>query len=282
FYRVDTALVVPELSTGGYRLRLHGLVQRPVTWTYQDLLRMPLVEQTLTLVCVSDPVGGPYVGNARWLGVPLGPLLRAAGVDPRADQLFMTASDGMTIGADLRAAMDGRPALLAVGMNGEPLPFEHGFPVRAVIPGFYGYASACKWLVDLEVTTYRAREAYWVPRGYAARGPIKLESRIDTPASFAQLKRGPVTVAGSAWLPGVGIRAVQVSVDRGPWQDAALASADSVDTWRQWRWTWHAPAGTHSLYARAVDARGRVQTSASTGVLPNGATGRQSVVVTVT
>ena len=281
FYRVDTALVVPKLRTEGYTLRLHGLVDRPVTWTYQELLRMPLAEQTMTLVCVSDPVGGPYLGNARWLGVPLGPLLRDSGVHPAANQLFMTSADGMTIGADLRAAMDGRPALLAVGMNGEPLPFEHGFPLRAVIPGFYGYASACKWLVDLEVTTYGAKQAYWVQRGYAQRAPIKLESRIDTPASFAQLRRGPVIVAGSAWLPGVGIRDVQVAVDGGPWQDAALAAVDSVDTWRQWRWRWSATPGSHSIAVRAVDARGRIQTAGRAGVFPDGASGHQSVVVTV-
>ncbi len=281
FYRVDTALVVPKLPTEGYRLRLHGMVRSPRSWSYDELLRMPLAEHTVTLVCVSDPVGGPYVGNARWLGVPLAPLLREAGVHPDADQLLMTAQDGMTIGADLRATMDGRPALLAVGMNGQPLPFEHGFPVRAVIPGFYGYASACKWLVDLEVTTYEAKKAYWVERGYSERAPIKLESRIDTPVSFAQLPRGPVTVAGEAWLPGIGIAAVQVSVDNGAWHDAHLAAADSVDTWRQWRWTWHAAPGSHTLRVRAVDARGRVQTAAGAGVIPNGASGRQSVVVTV-
>ncbi len=163
FYRVDTALVVPQLSTEGYTLDLHGMVDRPATFSFDDLLGMELVERPITMVCVSNPVGGPYLGNARWLGVPLAGLLEKAGLHSGADQLFMTSSDGMTIGADLEAVMDGRPALLAIGMNGEPLPFEHGFPVRAVVPGVYGYASACKWLVDLEVTTFAAKKAYWLP-----------------------------------------------------------------------------------------------------------------------
>lgn len=281
FYRVDTALVVPQLTTESYALRLHGMVDRPATFSYAELLAMPLVERTMTMVCVSDPVGGPYVGNARWLGVLLKGLLEQAGIQPGADQLFMTASDGMTIGAQLSTAMDGRPAMLALGMNGEPLPFDHGFPVRAVIPGFYGYVSACKWLVDLEVTTFAAKQAYWVQRGYAATAPVKLESRIDTPASFASLRAGTVTVAGSAWQPTVGISRVQVKVDSGPWHDATLAQVDSVDTWRLWRWDWAATPGNHTLQVRAFDSSGRVQTAAEAAIVPNGTTGRQSVAVTV-
>lgn len=281
FYRVDTALVVPQLSTEDYRLRVHGMVEHPFEIGFDELLAMPTVERTVTLVCVSDPVGGPYLGNARWIGVPIRHLLERAGVRQGADQLFMTSSDGMTIGADLRAATADDAAMLAVGMNGRPLPFEHGFPVRAVIPGSYGYASACKWLVDMEVTTYEARTAYWVQRGYDRRGAIHLESKIDTPASFASLHAGAVDVAGSAWLPGVGISRVQVKVDDGVWHDATLAAVDSVDTWRLWRWRWDATPGTHSITVRAVDARGRVQTAASSGVVPGGATGLQSVVVTV-
>jgi DMSO/TMAO reductase YedYZ molybdopterin-dependent catalytic subunit len=282
FYRVDTALVVPQLSTQDYTLRLHGMVDHPASYSFDDLLAMPLIERPITMVCVSNPVGGPYVGNAIWLGVPLSHLLGQAGIHPDADQLFMTSSDGMTIGADLRAAMDGRPAMLALGMNGEPLPFEHGFPVRAIIPGIYGYASACKWLVDIEVTTYAARKAYWAQRGYAEKAPIKLESRIDTPASFAQLTRGAVAVAGSSWHPGIGIRRVEVKVDDGPWTEASLAAVDSVDTWRLWRWEWHATSGTHNLQVRAVDANGQVQTAAEASVVPSGTTGQESVVVTVT
>lgn len=282
FYRVDTALVVPQLSTEGYTLNLHGMVDDPAIFSFDDLLAMPLIERTITMVCVSNPVGGPYLGNARWLGVPLDHLLKQAGVHPGADQLFMTSWDGMTIGADLGTAMDGRPAMLAIGMNGEPLPFEHGFPVRAVIPGIYGYASACKWLVDLEITTYKAKKAYWVERGYAEKAPVKLESKIDTPSSFAQLRAGTVTVAGSAWHPTVGIDKVEVQVDDGPWHQAALAAVESVDTWRLWRWRWRATPGTHSLQVRAVDATGQVQTSKEAPVVPNGVSGRQTVVVTVT
>jgi DMSO/TMAO reductase YedYZ molybdopterin-dependent catalytic subunit len=282
FYRVDTALVVPQLSTEGYTLTVGGMVGRPTVFSFDDLLQMPLIERTMTMVCVSNPVGGLYVGNARWLGVRLAHLLDQVRPRPGADQLFMTSSDGMTIGADLRAAMDGRPAMLAIGMNGEPLPFEHGFPVRAIIPGFYGYASACKWLVDLEVTTYAAKKAYWVRRGYSQDGAIKLESKIDTPSSFAEVKAGRVTVAGSAWHPTVGVRRVQVRVDGGPWHEASLAAVESVDTWRLWRWEWQAPPGSHTIQVRAVGNNGQVQTAAEAPVVPDGTSGRQSVVVTVT
>lgn len=282
FYRVDTALVVPHLPTDTYSLTVHGMVDRPAIFSFRDLLDMPLIERPITMVCVSNPVGGPYVGTARWLGVPLAHLLERVGVRPGADQLFMTSSDGMTIGADLRTATDGRPAMLAVAMNGEPLPFEHGFPVRAVIPGIYGYASACKWLVDLEVTTYADKTAYWVQRGYTEKAPVKLESKIDTPSPFARLRRGRVTVAGSAWHPTVGIREVQVRVDGGPWHAAILAEVESVDTWRLWRWEWQATPGSHTLEARAIDRHGRIQSAEKAPVFPSGASGRESVVVTVT
>lgn len=281
FYRVDTALVVPQLQTDGYRLRLHGMVDHPATLSYQDILGMPLIEHAVTLTCVSDPVGGPYIGNAHWLGALLKPVLDRAGVSAAADQLFMTSADGMTIGADLRAAMDGRAAMLAVGMNGAPLPFEHGFPVRMVIPGLYGYVSACKWLVDMEVTTYAAKQAYWVPRGYSAKAPIKLESRIDTPTSGSRLRAGTVAVAGVAWHQHVGIRAVEVSVDGGLWQPADLAAVESADTWRLWRWEWQATPGHHQLRVRATDSAGEMQTSRSSGILPNGPTGLPEVQVTV-
>lgn len=281
FYRVDTALVVPQLSTESYSLSLHGMVSRPAIYSFDDLVGMGLVERTITMVCVSNPVGGPYLGNARWTGVLLADLLRKARPHRGADQLLMTSSDGMTIGADLATVMDGRQALLALGMNGEPLPFEHGFPVRAVVPGVYGYASACKWLVDLEVTTFAAKRAYWVQRGYAERAPVKLESKIDTPGSFAQLKAGPVVVAGTAWYPTVGLKAVQVQVDSGPWHEAVLAAAESADTWRLWRWDWDAAPGSHSLSVRAIGANGETQTPTEAPVVPNGTSGRESVVVTV-
>jgi DMSO/TMAO reductase YedYZ molybdopterin-dependent catalytic subunit len=281
FYRVDTALVVPQLDTATWRLRIHGMVDHPLTLTYQQLTAMPQVERAITLTCVSQPVGGPYVGNAVWQGVLLKPILDRAGISPDADQLFMTSTDGMTIGADLAAATDGRDAMLAVGMNGEPLPFEHGFPVRMVIPGLYGYVSATKWLTDLEVTTYAARRAYWVPRGYSAEAPVKLESRIDTPSEGAHLQVGTVTVAGVAWQQHVGIANVEVCVDEGPWLAAELGTVASADTWRVWRYEWQATSGTHRLQARATSADGVVQTAATSGVIPNGATGLPTVQVSV-
>jgi len=282
FYRVDTALVVPELQTKDYRLQLHGMVKNPVTFTYDDIIAMAMIEHDVTLTCVSDPVGGTYIGNASWQGALLKPILERAGVSPDADQLFMTSVDGMTIGGDLLAAMDGRAAMLAVGMNGEPLPFEHGFPVRAVIPGIYGYASACKWLVDMEVTTYEARQAYWVRNGYSAQAPIKVESRIDTPSAGQTLEAGQVAVAGVAWRQHVGISKVEVSVDGGDWAQATLAAVQSADTWRLWRWDWQATQGRHTLKVRATDAEGNVQTARRQGVIPNGATGQEAIEVMVT
>ncbi len=281
FYRVDTALTIPQIDPSTYTLRVHGLVRRPFVVRFDELLSMPLIERTITLVCVSNPVGGHYIGNARWLGVPLALLLDRAGVDPRADQLLMTGADGMTIGADLRWARSQPASMLAVGMNGQPLPLEHGFPVRAVIPGIYGYASACKWLVDIDVTTFAAKEAYWVQRGYVREGRINLESRIDTPAPFATLAPGPVVVAGEAWLPAEGIAGVEVRVDGGPWSMASLGGVESIDSWRQWRWTWQATPGTHLIEVRAIAEDGELQTSRVRGVFPAGATGWDSVVVTV-
>jgi DMSO/TMAO reductase YedYZ molybdopterin-dependent catalytic subunit len=282
FYRVDTELVVPQVTTDGYKLKIHGMLDRSRTLSYEDLLAMPLIERDITMTCISEPVGGPYIGTARWTGVRLKPLLESLGISKQADQLFCTSFDGFTVGADLLAALDGRDAMLAVGMNGEPLPLKHGFPVRVMIPGFYGYANACKWVTDLEVTTYAAKKAYWVQRGYAEKAPIKLESRIDTPKSFARVAAGIVPIAGVAWHQQVGISKVEVSVDGGAWNVATLGAQDSVDTWRQWVWRWKAIPGEHTISVRATDASGLVQTKARANILPNGATGQQSVVVTAT
>ena len=282
FYRVDTELVVPQVPTDGYRLTIHGMVDRPRTLTYSDLLAMPLIERDITMTCISEPVGGPYIGNARWTGVRLKPLLESLGISAEAEQLFCTSTDGFTVGADLRAALDGRDAMLAVGMNGEPLPLKHGFPVRVMIPGFYGYANACKWVTDLELTTYAAKKAYWVRRGYAEKAPIKLESRIDTPKSFARVAAGTVPIAGVAWHQQVGVSKVELSIDGGAWHPATLGGQDSVDTWRQWAWQWKATSGQHTIQVRATDAAGLVQTDTRATILPNGASGQQSVVVTVT
>ncbi|MFF2303119.1 sulfite oxidase [Streptomyces sp. NPDC058128] len=287
FYRVDTALVVPRVDAGSWRLRIHGKgVSRPRTFTLADLLNRPLIERDITLTCVSNEVGGPYAGNARWLGVKLSDLLAECGVKPPsagggADQLVARSVDGMTLGSPVEDVMDGRDALLAVGMNGEPLPFDHGFPVRMVVPGLYGYVSACKWIEDIELTTFDAYDPYWVKRKWARRAPIKTQSRIDTPKPFARPTAGTVTVAGVAWAQHRGVTRVQVRVDDGPWQDADLAAQDTLDTWRQWSYRWQAAPGGHTLTVRATDGTGQVQTEQRARTIPDGASGWHSVFVTV-
>ncbi|MEU2913673.1 sulfite oxidase [Streptomyces massasporeus] len=287
FYRVDTALVVPEVDATAWRLRIHGTgVTRPLTLSFDDLLRCELIERDITLTCVSNEVGGPYVGNARWTGVRLAQVLAECGVRPPskggpADQLVARSVDGMTIGSPVEDVMDGRDALLALGMNGEPLPFDHGFPVRMVVPGLYGFVSACKWITDIELTTFDAYDPYWVRRGWARKAPVKTQSRIDTPKPFARPKTGTVMVAGVAWAQHRGIDEVEVRVDDGPWQQARLAAEDSRDTWRQWSFPWQATKGGHTLTVRATDRTGRVQTEQRTRTVPDGASGRHSVVVTV-
>ncbi|WP_405696048.1 molybdopterin-dependent oxidoreductase [Streptomyces sp. NBC_01185] len=288
FYRVDTALVVPRVDADRWRLRIHGTgVARPVTLGFQDLLGRELVERDITLTCVSNQVGGPYVGTARWIGVRLAELLREAGVKPpskggRADQIVSRSVDGMTIGTPVEDVMDGRDALLAVGMNGEPLPFDHGFPVRMVVPGLYGYVSACKWIQDIELTTFDAYDAYWVKRDWSREAPVKTQSRIDTPRPFAAPRAGTVPVAGVAWAQHRGIARVEVRVDGGEWHTARLAAEAGRDTWRQWVWEWPATTGHHTLEVRATDRTGATQTDERVGTVPDGATGWHSVVVDVT
>ncbi|MGA4845804.1 molybdopterin-dependent oxidoreductase [Streptomyces sp. G5(2025)] len=287
FYRVDTALVVPKVNAWTWRLRIHGKgVGRARTLSFADLLRRDLIERDITLTCVSNEVGGPYVGNARWIGVPLAELLEESGVVPPsrggpADQLVARSVDGMTIGTPVEDVMDGRDALLAVGMNGEPLPFEHGFPVRMLVPGLYGYVSACKWIRDIELTTFDDYDPYWVQRDWARKAPVKTQSRIDTPKPFARPKAGTVMVAGVAWAQHRGIDKVEVRVDDGPWRPADLAAEDTRDTWRQWSFRWKATPGGHTLTVRATDRTGTVQTEQRTRTIPDGASGWHSVVVTV-
>jgi DMSO/TMAO reductase YedYZ molybdopterin-dependent catalytic subunit len=282
FYRVDTDLVLPQVSPQNWTLRIGGMVDHEIELSFDELLKQPLTEADITLVCVSDPVGGPYAGNARWLGASLPALLRRAGIQRGADQVLSTATDGMTISTPVSAIMDGRTALLAVGMNGSPLPIAHGFPARMLVPGLYGYTAATKWVTKLEVTTFAKQKAYWTQRGYAQVAPIKTESRIDVPKPLAQVKAGRVPVAGVAWAPHRGIDAVEVNVDGGPWQHARLTAADGIDTWRQWVWDWDASPGLHTLQVRATDSTGAIQPSTRTQVFPNGASGWDSTVVTVT
>jgi DMSO/TMAO reductase YedYZ molybdopterin-dependent catalytic subunit len=281
FYRVDTAILVPQVDPSNWTLRIHGMVAREITITFDELLRRPLIEDYLTLCCVSNPVGGPYVGNAKWLGASLASLLREARPQRGADQLLATSVDGFTSGTPLSVILDGRDALVAVAMNGSALPTEHGFPARLVVPGLYGYVSACKWVVDLEVTTFAAAQGYWVPRGWSAMGPIKTESRIDVPADGGSVKAGKVPVAGVAWAQHKGIEAVEARVDQGPWQEATLAAVPGIDTWRQWVWEWEATSGTHLIEARATDKTGYTQTSLVEDVAPNGASGYPSTQVSV-
>jgi DMSO/TMAO reductase YedYZ molybdopterin-dependent catalytic subunit len=281
FYRVDTALTLPRIDVGSWSLRVHGMVGQPVELSFADLLERPLIERHVTLNCVSNEVGGPYVGTARWLGVPLAPLLRELGVRPGADQLVARSVEGMTIGTPVETVLDGRDTMLCVGMNGEPLPVVHGFPVRMLTPGLYGYAGACKWLAELELTTFADFDAYWVRRGWGARGPVKTASRIDRPQPFARLGAGPVTVAGVAWAQGRGIADVEVRVDEGEWRTAELLPVPSVDTWVQWRYTWAATPGPHTLTVRATDGTGAVQPEERVTPFPDGATGWHGVTVTV-
>ena len=274
FYRVDTALIVPQVDPKGWQLRIHGMVAREVVITFDELLRRPLTEDFITLCCVSNPVGGDYIGNAKWLGASLASLIRSAGPLRGAEQLLCTSVDGFTSGVPLITVLDGRDSMVAVAMNGTVLPTEHGFPARLVVPGLYGYVSACKWVVDIEVTTWAAAQAYWVPLGWSQQAPIKTESRIDVPASGQQVKVGKTAVAGVAWAQHKGIEAVEVRVDGGPWHEATLAAVPDLDTWRQWVWEWDATGvGPHTIEARATDKTGYTQTSVQEPEAPNGASG---------
>ena len=281
FYRVDTAIVLPEIPPDSWQLRVHGMVAKEITINFAELIRRPLTADYLTLTCVSNPVAGPYVGNALWLGASLASLLRQAGVRAGADQLLCTSSDGFTSGTPLQVVMDGRDAMLAVAMNGTALPVEHGFPVRMVVPGLYGYVSACKWITDIEVTTFAGNAAYWVQRGWSQQAPIKTECRIDVPNGNGPVKPGTTPVAGVAWAQHKGIAAVEVRADNGPWQAARLAAVPDIDCWRQFVWDWDATPGTHLLEARATDATGYTQTALQVPPEPNGASGYPSVSVSV-
>jgi DMSO/TMAO reductase YedYZ molybdopterin-dependent catalytic subunit len=281
FYRIDTALSVPQVDPVGWTLRIHGRVRNPVTINYSQLLDRPMIERYVTLACVSNEVGGDLIGNARWLGVPIKDLLDEAGPLDGADQVVSRSVDGFTAGTPTAVLRDGRDAMLAVGMDGAPLPVEHGFPVRMVVPGLYGYVSATKWLAELELTSFADFDAYWIRRGWAKQAPIKTESRIDTPRDGATPKRGRVVVAGVAWAQHRGISKVEVRVDDGPWQVATLAAVPSIDTWRQWRYEWDATPGRHRLTVRATDNGGATQTEEENTPAPDGATGWHQIEVDV-
>lgn len=276
FYRIDTALVVPQVPAADWSLRIHGMVDRELTFSYHDIRTRPLVERVVTLCCVSNPVGGQYISTARFLGIDLGELLTEAGIQQGAEQLFSTSSDGFTAGTPVSAILEpGRNAMLAIGMNGEPLPIEHGFPARLVVPGLYGYVSATKWVTDLELTTWDAKQAYWLQRGWSEQGPIKTESRIDAPNGA--VTAGKVRVAGIAWAQHTGIDKVEVQLDTGPWQQAVLSTEVTTDTWRMWWAELDARSGGHTVTVRATDRTGYTQTDRIADVVPDGATGWHTI-----
>ncbi|MDO9380976.1 MAG: molybdopterin-dependent oxidoreductase [Nocardioidaceae bacterium] len=278
FYRIDTALQVPDVPADTWSIRIHGMVDNELNLSFADVLDRRLVESRITLTCVSNQVGGPYVGNASWIGVPLQELLAEAGVQDGADAVKSTSADDMTIGTPLEAMTDDRGSLLAIAMNGEPLPLEHGFPARLVVPGLFGYVSATKWVVDLEVTRFQDFEAYWTPRGYSEKAPIKFSSRIDVPKAFQTFPRDAVRVGGVAWAQTVGIQTVEVQVDDSDWSEVTLATQDNVNTWRQWSWEWQdATPGNHTLRVRATNGDGETQTSDRASVRPDGSTGWHSI-----
>ena len=280
FYRIDTALQVPQVQVDDWSLTVSGMVDTPIELTFEQLLARDLDEYDITLTCVSNEVGGQLMGTARWLGVRLDDLLDEAGVSPDADQVVGRSVDGYTCGFPTEV-LDGRDALVAVGMNGEPLPLEHGFPARLIVPGLYGYVSATKWLTEIELTRFDRFDQYWVPRGYAVEAPIKPSSRIDTPRGLERITPGPTAVAGVAWAQPLGITGVDVQVDDGPWQPARLADALNDVTWRQWTFPWDATAGQHTLTVRATDGTGAIQTAERSEPLPNGASGHHQIVVLV-
>jgi DMSO/TMAO reductase YedYZ molybdopterin-dependent catalytic subunit len=281
FYRIDTRILVPQVDPDGWSLRITGMVDREVELSFDALLAMERITEHVTLACVSNEVGGDLVGNALWSGVALKNLLDLASPHADASQIVGRAVDGWTGGFPREVVADGRPCMVAVTMNGEPLPVKHGFPARLVIPGLYGYVSATKWLTEIELTTWDGFDAYWIPRGWSKEGPIKTQTRIDVPRSGATLAPGRTPVAGVAWAPTRSIREVEVRVDDGPWRPARLSGALSENTWVQWLYPWDATPGTHRLAVRATDGDGSTQTAAVAPPAPSGATGHHTIAVEV-
>lgn len=282
FYRIDTALTVPRLRAEDWRLKIHGKVDKELTFDFGDIRDRDLVERTITMTCVSNEVGGPYVSTSNFIGVPMRELLLEAGVQPGSDMLFSTSVDGWTAGTPVDALMDEkRGALLAIGMNGEPLPVEHGFPARMVVPGLYGFVSATKWVVDMELTTFGSKKFYWEQRGWAQKAPIKTQSRIDVPRGFATVPAGKVTVAGVSWAQNTGIDKVEVRVDGGAWTQAKLATEVNDQTWRMWSVEFDLAKGSHRAEVRATDRSGRTQVEERVPPIPDGASGWHQSLFTV-
>lgn len=280
FFTVDiNAFNPPEIDLTDWTLTIDGMVDTPLTLTFAEIAEMELVEQYATLVCVSNKVGGRLVGNAVWLGVPMTRILEMAGAQPMADQVAAFGADGFSTGFPLAAVYD-RECLLAIGMNGEPLPYAHGFPARLVVPGYYGFMSAAKWIERIELTTWEAHDSYWVRIGWAKDAPVVTQSRIDAPRNGTTFAAGPRMIAGVAWAPFLGITEVEVSIDEGPWQPAELSEPLGAASWRQWRLPWDAPVGEHTIRVRATDGSGVTQTAEERPPIPDGATGYDTVRVT--
>ena len=281
FYLIDTAISPPHLAPEDWSLEIKGMVDNPYTLTWDELIAMPMEEHEITLSCVSNPIGGPLVGNARWLGVPLTSLLERAQVQPGADQFVGKSIDDWTAGFPTDRLYDGRTALLAVGMNGEPLPISHGFPARLIVAGIYGYVSAVKWVTEIELTRWDDFDGYWIDKGWAKLGPMKTTSRIDVPRHGSSVQEGETVLAGVAWSPPRGIHAVEVSVDDGPWWRCDLAVPGNDENWVQWRTTWNATSGRHRIKVRAVDGKDEIQPIGPKSVAPDGAEGWHQVTVSV-
>jgi DMSO/TMAO reductase YedYZ molybdopterin-dependent catalytic subunit len=281
FYRIDTALVVPQILPKDWSVRIHGMVDHELVLSYDELRSRGLTEAWLTLCCVSNVVGGDLISNAWFSGVKVSTLLEEAGVQSGADAVLSTSDDGWTAGTPIGALTDDRNAMLAIAMNGEPLTPEHGFPVRMVVPGLYGYVSGTKWIREIEVTRFDDFSAFWTQRGWSAQGPVKTESRIDVPGDGSNVAVGQVAVGGVAWAQHTGIAKVEVRVDDGAWAEAQLGTDPTVDSWRQWAYAWDATAGDHQLQVRATDTSGYTQTEDRVGVVPNGATGWHTIGVSV-
>jgi DMSO/TMAO reductase YedYZ molybdopterin-dependent catalytic subunit len=278
FYRIDTALITPNVNRDTWQLRVHGMVDREVNLTYAQLTALPIIEQYVTIACVSNEVGGHLVGNTKWTGVRLRDVLDMAGVQAGATQLVGRSADGWTAGSPTAWVMDpAREPMIAFGMNDAPLPPEHGFPARVIVPGLYGYVSATKWVTELELTTLEAFDAYWVPLGWAKEAPILTQSRIDVPGQGASVAAGPTNLAGVAWAPDRGISKVEVSIDGGDWQATTLSVPISNATWVQWVYAWTAVPGDHSVRVRATDGTGATQTGTATRPDPDGARGWHEV-----
>ncbi|CAN5634112.1 molybdopterin-dependent oxidoreductase [soil metagenome] len=277
FYRIDTALVVPAVDPDTWKLRIQGMVDREIEISFADLLKRQITEDWVTICCVSNPVGGDLIGNAWWSGVRIADLLEEAGVQAGADAVKQTSQDGWTCGTPIQALTDDRNAMLAVAMNGKPLPVDHGFPVRMIVPGLYGYVSATKWVVDLEVTRFEDFSAYWTDRGWSAKGPVKTQSRVEVPRDGGSVESGTVRVGGHAWAQHTGIEKVEFRLDGDAWQEAELGRVPGADTWVQWVGSVRVTKGSHTLAVRATDTSGYTQTAARTDVVPNGATGWHSV-----